>query len=157
MKMRRQNRNNKRTEIDMWLVYRTGTNARGFWLVKRTVEWKNFMPENVLEINRYFALSQEGQPSAVKWPKSHLQLSKKVIFFIVNCKKCRLILTVKKFQGKSNLSISVDLHWRISKLEKPVPIYVFKNTLTRHYKTVQLTSIWKKISKFYIANREGLS
>ena len=57
----------------IWLVYRTGINARGFWLVKRTLGWKNFMPENhprpqkdrglgtrfpenFLEINRYFAL-----------------------------------------------------------------------------------------------------
>ena len=39
------------------LVYRTDTNARGFWLVKRTLGWKNFMPENFLEINRYFALT----------------------------------------------------------------------------------------------------
>ena len=39
----------------IWLVYRTDTNARGFWLVKRTVRWKNFMPENFLEINWYFA------------------------------------------------------------------------------------------------------
>ena len=38
----------------IWLVYRTDTNARGFWLVKRTLGWKNFMPENFLEINRYF-------------------------------------------------------------------------------------------------------
>ena len=41
----------------IWLVYRTGTNARGFWLVKRTLGWKNFMPENFLEIKRYFALT----------------------------------------------------------------------------------------------------
>ena len=27
-----------------------------FWLVKRTLGWKNFMPANFLEINRYFAL-----------------------------------------------------------------------------------------------------
>ena len=40
----------------IWLVYRTDTNARGFWLVKRTLGWKNFMPENFLEINWYFAL-----------------------------------------------------------------------------------------------------
>ena len=38
----------------IWLVYRTDTNARGFWLVKRTLGWKHFMPENFLEINRYF-------------------------------------------------------------------------------------------------------
>ena len=44
----------------IWLVYRTDTNARGFWLViivKRTRGCKNFMPENFLEINRYFALT----------------------------------------------------------------------------------------------------
>ena len=39
----------------IWLVYRTDTNARGFWLVKRTLGWKNFTSENSLEINRYFA------------------------------------------------------------------------------------------------------
>ena len=39
----------------IWLVYRTDTSALGYWLVKRTLGWKNFMPENFLEINRYFA------------------------------------------------------------------------------------------------------
>ena len=41
----------------LWLVCRTDTNARGFWLVKRTLGWKNFMAENFLEINGYFALT----------------------------------------------------------------------------------------------------
>ena len=41
----------------IWLVYRTDTNARGFSLVKRTLGWKNFIPKNFLEINRYFALT----------------------------------------------------------------------------------------------------
>ena len=41
----------------IWLVYGTDTNERGFWLVKRTIRWKNFMPENFLEINRFFALT----------------------------------------------------------------------------------------------------
>ena len=40
----------------IWLVYWMDTNAHGFWLVKRTPWWKNFMPENFLEINWYFAL-----------------------------------------------------------------------------------------------------
>ena len=57
MKTREQNRNNKRVETAIWLVYRTDTNARGFWLVKRTLGWKTFIPENFLEINRYFALT----------------------------------------------------------------------------------------------------
>ena len=31
----------------IWLVCRTDTNARGFWLVKRTLGYKNFMPEEL--------------------------------------------------------------------------------------------------------------
>ena len=57
MKTREQNRNNKRVRTPIWLVYRTDTNARGFWLVKRTLGWKTFIPENLLEIHRYFALT----------------------------------------------------------------------------------------------------
>ena len=57
MKTREQNRNNKRVRTAIWLVYRTDTNARGFWLVKRTLGWKTLIPENLLEINRYFALT----------------------------------------------------------------------------------------------------
>ena len=60
MKTRKQNRNNQCNEPEnraIWLVYRTVRNARGFWSVKRTLGWKNFMPENFLEINRYFALT----------------------------------------------------------------------------------------------------
>ena len=31
----------------IWLVYLTDTNATGFWLVKRTLGWRNFMPEEL--------------------------------------------------------------------------------------------------------------
>ena len=41
----------------IWLVYRTDTNARVFWLVKQTLVWKTFIPNNFPEINRYFALT----------------------------------------------------------------------------------------------------
>ena len=41
----------------IWLVCRTDTNARGFWLVKPTLGWENFMPENFLEIKWCFALT----------------------------------------------------------------------------------------------------
>ena len=41
----------------IWLIYRTDRNARGFWLVKRTLRRKKFMPEKFLELNRYFALT----------------------------------------------------------------------------------------------------
>ena len=50
----KQQTNGNRT---FWLVYRTDKNACGFWLVKRTLCWKNFMPKNFLEINQYFALT----------------------------------------------------------------------------------------------------
>ena len=36
----------------IWLVYRTDTNAPGFWLVKRTLGCKKFMPEE-LSRNRF--------------------------------------------------------------------------------------------------------
>ena len=51
----RTNRNNKRTEIELfdWFI-------GGFWLVQRTLGWKNFMPQNLLEINRYLALTYYG-------------------------------------------------------------------------------------------------
>ena len=55
--------------------------------------------------------------------------SKKVLFFTVNRQKCRLILTVKKFQGISkNVTFSADLHGLLaseesgSKREKPVSV-----------------------------------
>ena len=31
----------------IWLVYRTDTNGCGLWLFKRTLWWKNFMPEKL--------------------------------------------------------------------------------------------------------------
>ena len=43
----------------IWLVYRTETNARGFWLVKRTLGWKNFMPE---ELSRNEPILQHDWP-----------------------------------------------------------------------------------------------
>ena len=58
MKMREQNKNNKWTEIEWFdLFIEPDTNSRGFWLVERTLGWKNVMPENFLEIKRYFALT----------------------------------------------------------------------------------------------------
>ena len=41
----------------IWLVYQMDTNARGLWLVNRTLGWKDFMPKKFLEINRYFAMT----------------------------------------------------------------------------------------------------
>ena len=41
----------------IWLVYRTDTYAPGFWLVKRTLGLKNFMPEE-LSRNRFDVILQ---------------------------------------------------------------------------------------------------
>ena len=40
----KQQTNGNRT---IWLVFWTDTNACGFWLVKRTLGWKNFTPEEL--------------------------------------------------------------------------------------------------------------
>ena len=53
IKQKQQTNGNRAISLD----YRTDTNARGLWLVKRALRWKNVMPENFLEINRYFALT----------------------------------------------------------------------------------------------------
>ena len=54
----RKNRNKKRSEIERfhWFIERIQTRM-AFWLVKRTLRWKNFRLENFLEIYRYFALT----------------------------------------------------------------------------------------------------
>ena len=46
----------------IWLVYRTDTNAHGFWLVKQ-------MPGNFLQINRYLALTSYCNAIGRKIPK----------------------------------------------------------------------------------------
>ena len=59
MKTREQNRNNKRTEIELfdWFIERTQTRVAFGWISEHSGEKKNFMLENFLEINRYFALT----------------------------------------------------------------------------------------------------
>ena len=53
-----QNRNNKRTEIERfdWFIKRIQTRVAFGWLSERSGE-KKFMPENFLEVNRYFPLT----------------------------------------------------------------------------------------------------
>ena len=58
MKTYEQNRNNKRTEIEQfdWFIERIQTRVAFGWLSERSGE-KKFMPENFLEINRYFTFT----------------------------------------------------------------------------------------------------
>ena len=57
MKTHEQNRNNKRTEIERfdWFVERIQTRVAFGWLTERSCE--NFHERELLEINRYFALT----------------------------------------------------------------------------------------------------
>ena len=56
MKTREQNRNNKRKKIERfdWFIERIRKGVGFGWLSEG---WKNFTPENFLEINRYFDLT----------------------------------------------------------------------------------------------------
>ena len=56
MKTREQNRNNKRKKIERfdWFIERIRKGVGFVWLSEG---WKNFTPENFLEINRYFDLT----------------------------------------------------------------------------------------------------
>ena len=72
---------------------------------------------------------------------------RKRLFFIVNRQKCRLIFrTIKKFPDISNRTILADLHGPSRPLLKNLlsgktSSHVLKNTLSRHYKSLQLTFI----------------
>ena len=68
LKWKRANKTEQQTNGNraILLVYRTDTNTSAFWLVKRTLGWKNFMPENFLEtcqpILRYDVILQHDWP-----------------------------------------------------------------------------------------------
>ena len=58
MKTREQNKTKKTIgNRAIWLIYRTNINTCWFWLIKRTLGWKNFVREKFLEINPYFSLT----------------------------------------------------------------------------------------------------
>ena len=49
MKMRKtKQKEQTNTNKAIWLVYQSDINTHGFWLVKRTLGWKNFMSKNFL-------------------------------------------------------------------------------------------------------------
>jgi len=50
MKTRKQNRDNKQTEMERFDWFIEWIKRAWLWLVKRTLRRKNFMPENILEI-----------------------------------------------------------------------------------------------------------
>ena len=75
-----------------------------------------------------------------------LIVSRQKAYNLTVTRRKRVIFYPQKVQGTSNLSISADLPRttvprKISKLENQ--IHVLKNTLSRHYKTLQLACISK--------------
>ena len=55
--------------------------------------------------------------ATVQWPKIYPSAVEKGFFLTVNRQKCRLILTVERFQGISkNVTFSADLHGLLASL-----------------------------------------
>ena len=108
----------------IWLVYRTDTNGRGFWLVKRTLWWKKVMPENFLETNRYFALTSY-------WP----------------IKQCLLHIRVFSGGKTKRLCFNLFIHWLIKQIGEITNTY--RNHLSRSYENhsnrlVEMGNLWFK-------------
>ena len=90
------------------------TNARGFWLVQRTFGWRNLMPENFLEINRYFDLtsycSTIGQSNNAFSRHTRFSLAGKrrihvLLFLSISWSKKWRTLTETIFQGHTKIAL----------------------------------------------------
>ena len=145
MKTRQQDRNNKRTEIVIWLVYRTDTDAHGFWLVIERSGEKNFMPENFQRNQSILCFDVILQHD---WP----------------IKQC--LLRIRVFFGGKTKSLCFDLfiHWLIKQitntnrnhfsgsLEKRSIIKFVGNTLLRNpFFTSEHTSLGKFLYFWFYA------
>ena len=111
LKWKRANKQKQQTNGNraIWFVYRTDTNARGFWLVKRTLGWKNFMPKNFLEINRCFALKSTTRMANRTMPSVYI----------------RVIL----FSGKTKSPcFDLFIHWLIKQITN-----TYRNNFSRSY------------------------
>ena len=61
----------------IWFVCRTDTNTRGFWLVKQTLGWKNFMPE---ELSRNQSILRFDVIPQHDWPIEQCLLHTEIFF-----------------------------------------------------------------------------
>ena len=91
----------------IWLAYRTDTNTRGFWLVKRTLMWKNFMPK---ELSRNHSILCFDVILQHDWPIE------------------QWLLHIRVFFGGKTKSPCFDLfiHWLIKTTDEHVPKPFFK-------------------------------
>ena len=101
----------------IWLVYRTDTNARGFWLIKRTLGWKNFMPE---ELSRTQSMLRFDIILQHDWP-------------IEQC-----LLHIRVFFGGKTKSPCFDLfiHWLIKQIT-----ITYRNHFSRSYENCSKQSL----------------
>ena len=100
----------------IWLVCRTDTNAHGFWLVKRTLRWKNFMPE---ELSRNQSILRFDVILQHDWP-------------IEQC-----LLHIKVFFGEKTKRPCFDLfiHWLIKQITNN-----YRNHFSRSYENCSIKS-----------------
>ena len=100
-------------------VWPWNENARGFWLVKRTVRWKNFKLENFLEIYRYFALTSYCNTTG-------------------QSNKC-FPHTRVFFGGKTKIpSFDLFVHWLIEQI-----MNTYQNHFSRSYENRSIISIYQ--------------
>ena len=113
----------------IWCVYRMDRNARvTFWLVKRTLGWKNFIPENFLETSRCFALTSYCNTIG----KSNNAFS---IFGF-------------SLAGKRSPCFDLFAHWVIKQITS-----TFRNQFSRSYETrsLQRTVFKKRTNKRFLS------
>ena len=110
----------KRTETERfdWFIERIQTRV-AFWLVKRTVRWKNFKLENFLEIYRYFALTSYCNTTG-------------------QSNKC-FPHTRVFFGGKTKIpSFDLFVHWLIEQI-----MNTYQNHFSRSYENRSIISIYQ--------------
>ena len=104
----------------IWLVYQADTNALGFWLVKWTLVWRNFMLENFLEINpilRFDVILQHDLPS----------------------KQCHLHIRILFGRKTKRPCFEFFIHWLIKQVT---------NTYRNHFSTsYENRSKWSRVCK----------
>ena len=116
--MRRKQKQQTNGNRAIWLVYWTDTNARGFWLVKRTLGWKNVMPKNFLEINRYFALTSYSNTIG--------QSNNAVSFLGFS------------LAGKRRDHVDLFIHWLIKQITN-----TYRNHFSRSYENRYINVSWE--------------
>ena len=116
----------------IWLVCRTDTNTHGFWLVKRTLRWKNFIPE---ELSRNQSIFRFDVILQHDWP-------------IEQC-----LLHIKVFFGEKTKRPCFDLfiHWLIKQITTN-----YRNHFSRLYENRSIKNWTISVPLFTPCNIKGV-